>query len=121
MLFEEKLNVILARRDELEALLGAGGGADGDSFVKMSKELSSLREVVPAIEEYQKAQKDMAFAQEMMNGADDDEMKAMAQEEFHALKDRLPELERHLKILLLPKDDADDKNAILEEIGRAHV
>ena len=114
MLFEEKLNVILARRDELEALLGAGGGADGDSFVKMSKELSSLREVVPAIEEYQKAQKDMAFAQEMMNGADDDEMKAMAQEEFHALKDRLPELERHLKILLLPKDDADDKNAILE-------
>lgn len=114
MLFEEKLNVILARRDELEALLGSGGGADGDSFVKMSKELSSLREVVPAIEEYQKAQKDMAFAQEMMNGADDDEMKAMAQEEFHALKDRLPELERHLKILLLPKDDADDKNAILE-------
>lgn len=114
MLFEEKLNVILARRDELEALLGAGGGSDGDSFVKMSKELSSLREVVPAIEEYQKAQKDMAFAQEMMNGADDDEMKAMAQEEFHALKDRLPELERHLKILLLPKDDADDKNAILE-------
>lgn len=114
MLFEEKLNVILARRDELEALLGAGGGADGDSFVKMSKELSSLREVVPAIEEYQKAQKDMAFAQEMMNGADDDEMKAMAQEEFHALKDRLPELERHLKILLLPKDDADDKNVILE-------
>lgn len=114
MLFEEKLNVILARRDELEALLGVGGGADGDSFVKMSKELSCLREVVPAIEEYQKAQKDMAFAQEMMNGADDDEMKAMAQEEFHALKDRLPELERHLKILLLPKDDADDKNAILE-------
>ena len=114
MLFEEKLNVILARRDELEALLGSGGGADGDSFVKMSKELSSLRAVVPAIEEYQKAQKDMAFAQEMMNGADDDEMKAMAQEEFHALKDRLPELERHLKILLLPKDDADDKNAILE-------
>ena len=114
MLFEEKLNVILARRDELEALLGAGGGVDGDSFVKMSKELSSLREVVPAIEEYQKAQKDMAFAQEMMNDADDDEMKAMAQEEFHALKDRLPELERHLKILLLPKDDADDKNAILE-------
>ena len=114
MLFEEKLNVILARRDELEALLGAGGGVDGDSFVKMSKELSSLREVVPAIEEYQKAQKDMAFAQEMAESADDDEMKAMAQEEFYALKERLPELERHLKILLLPKDDADDKNAILE-------
>lgn len=113
--FEEKLGIVLARHEELEALLGSGDNIDGEAFVKMSKELSSLKEIVPAIEEYQKAQKDMLSAREMMDEAGDDaEMRAMAQEEFYALKEKMPSLEQNLKILLLPKDAVDDKNAILE-------
>lgn len=114
MSFEEKLSVILARHEELESLLGAGGG-DGDSFVKMSRELATLREVVPAIEAYRRAQKNMADAADLMaNAGNDAEMKKMAEEEYYALKDALPDLEKNLKILLLPKNETDDKNAILE-------
>src|SRR3546814_12652466 len=46
--------------------------------------------------------------------ASDPEMRALAESEFHGLKERLPDLEHELKILLLPKDEADARNALLE-------
>jgi peptide chain release factor 1 len=50
----------------------------------------------------------------MTDNASDAEMKSLAEQEFHQLKARLPELEREIQLLLLPKDAADEKNAILE-------
>jgi peptide chain release factor 1 len=50
----------------------------------------------------------------MMTDGDDPEMKSLAESEFFALKERLPELEKQVQIMLLPKDVADEKNAILE-------
>src|SRR3546814_18501471 len=50
----------------------------------------------------------------MADPASDAEMRALAEREFHCLKERLPDLEHELKILLLPKDEADARNAILE-------
>ena len=113
MSFEEKLNVVLARNDELEALLGAN--PDGETFVKLSKELAGLKDVVEAIKAYKKAFQDVADTQALLDDPDlDAEMRALAHEELQAAKDRLPELEKQLKILLLPKNAVDEKNAILE-------
>ena len=113
MSFEEKLNVVLARNDELEALLGAN--PDGETFVKLSKELAGLKDVVEAIKAYKKAFQDVEDTQALLDDPDlDAEMRALAHEELQAAKDRLPELEKQLKILLLPKNAVDEKNAILE-------
>ena len=113
MSFEEKLDVVLARSEELEALLGAN--PDGETFVKLSKELAGLKDVVEAIKAYKSAQRDVADAQALLDDPDmDAEMRALAHEEVQAAKDRLPELEKQLKILLLPKNAVDEKNAILE-------
>lgn len=115
MSFEEKLNVVLARHEELESLLGTGEGIDGETFVKLSKELAGLKDVVHAIQAYQAAQREMADAEVMSEDASlDAEMRSMAQEEYYAVKEKLPELEKQLKILLLPKNEVDEKNAILE-------
>ena len=110
--FDEKLNVVLARHDELEALLAEG--ADGGDFVRLSKELAGLEDVVSAIKAYQKAKNDLADAQNMLREADDPDMRALAQEECQALKDALPDIENDLKLLLLPKNAVDEKNAIIE-------
>jgi len=107
---------VLTRHAELSAMLaGEGGTTDSASFVKMSKELSELDPVVAGVQALRQLQSEMADAAQMMTdpGADP-EMKAMAEEEFYALKERLPILEREVQISLLPKDEADDKNAILE-------
>ena len=115
MSFEEKLDVVLARHEELEALLGSGDNVDGETFVKLSKELAGLKEIVAAIHDYKKILSDMAGAQALLDDPEtDDEMRSMAHDEIYAAKERLPEQEKRLKILLLPKNAVDEKNAILE-------
>lgn len=115
MSFEEKLDVVLTRHEELEALLGSGEGVDGETFVKLSKELAGLKDVVGAIQAYKKAVADMDEAQAMLDDPETDpEMRSMAHDEIYAAREKLPELEKQLKILLLPKNAVDEKNAILE-------
>ncbi|MCQ2965704.1 MAG: peptide chain release factor 1 [Alphaproteobacteria bacterium] len=114
MAFEEKLNTILARSEELEALLGSGE-ADADTFVKLSKELAGLKDVVEAIKEYKTAIKQIEDDQAMIDDPEmDAELKAMAKDELYEIKNNLPAIEKNLKILLLPKNAVDEKNAILE-------
>ncbi len=110
MQIEEKLKAITKRYDEIQDTL-ASGEIEGQAFVKMSKELSSLEELVAVANEWEKATNDMKDAELLMQ---DPEMKAMAQEEYYELKEKIPELEQQIKILLLPKDEADSKNVILE-------
>jgi len=107
---------VLARHAELSAMLaGEGGSTDSGSFVKMSKELSELDPVVEGVKALRQLQAEMAEAEQMKDDASADaDMRALAEEEFYALKERLPVLEREVQISLLPKDEADDKNAILE-------
>jgi peptide chain release factor 1 len=96
------------RYDELREQLAAG---DTQSFAKLSKELSDLEPIVEAINALNKARTDMAEAEAMMA---DPDMRELAAEEFYALKETLPALERDIQVMLLPKDEADEKNAILE-------
>lgn len=106
----EKLKVLKSRHEELAALMSSGGLA-GDQFVKLSKEYADLSPVVEAFDTYQKALADQVDLQSMMS---DPEMKAMAEAEFYAIKEKIPALERQLKLALIPKDTADARNAILE-------
>jgi peptide chain release factor 1 len=111
MNLEPQFDKVLYRHDEVGAQLSSGEGLDSQSFQRLSKELAELDPVVDAIRAFRKARDDMAAAAEMMN---DPDMKDLAEEEFFALKERLPALEREVQIMLLPKDEADEKNAILE-------
>ena len=115
MSLEEKLSRVMARADELRDTLAAADGLSSDDIVRMSKEFSELEPIVQRIEEFRSARDELVDLTELMqDGGGDPEMKAMAEEEFHALKARMPELEREIQIALLPKDEADEKNAILE-------
>jgi peptide chain release factor 1 len=116
MLPEEKLKMIQARFEELEAAMaGEMGDVAADDFVKMSREYSDIKPVVDAIQKYQETRSELAGLQEMLSGDDTDaEMREMAQLECEELKSLIPDLEHSIKLQLLPKDDADEKNAILE-------
>ncbi len=110
MSMNEKLSRIRGRHEELAALMSAGN-LSGEEFSKMSMEYAELSPVVEAIEEYESAVSDKADLQELLS---DPEMKEMAGEELRALEKRLPALEHGIRLVLIPKDEADSKNAILE-------
>ena len=106
----QKLDQIVSRHAELQAQL-SGGALDSQKFVAASKEYADLGPLVEAVNELRKAERELKDTEAM---AADPDMKAMAEEEAGELKKRIPELERAVKRMLLPKDAADDKNAILE-------
>ena len=115
MNLNEKLDQIVSRHRELSELMSTGEAGNSDDFVRMSKEFAELDPLVGAIGELRAAQREAADLAGLIADPDSDrEMKALATEEFEAAKKRIPELERSLQIMLLPRDAADEKNAILE-------
>jgi len=109
MIFEHKLDRILSRAEELRFMLS--GQLNGESFVKASKELAELEPIEARIAELRSAEKARAEAETLLA---DPDMKGLAEAELETLKQRLPDLEFSLKLALLPKDEADDRSAILE-------
>lgn len=110
----EKLANVVNRYNELEALI-AEPTVTAENLVKMNKELANLAPVVDAINDYNKAKQSFTEAEEIMNDASmDKEMKDLAEAEYYQIKEELPKKEKEIKILLLPKDVDDEKNAILE-------
>ena len=86
-----------------------------EEFARLSKEFSDLTPVVEAISELRRVKDETADLTSLIAEPETDaEMKDMAEEEFAQLKEKVPELEEKLRVMLLPKDLADDKNAILE-------
>ncbi len=115
MKLDEKLDQIISRHEELSTLMSAGDVGASDEFVRMSREYAELDPVVAAISELRYAQHEARDLGELIADARTDaEMKALAEEEFAELAARIPKLERNLQVMLLPKDAADEKNAILE-------
>jgi peptide chain release factor 1 len=111
---DDKFDKVLARHDELRDALAAGT-ADSGSFARLSKEYSDLEPIAAAISELKRAKAEAAdLAAMIADPAGDAEMKELAEEEFQELTRRIPELERKVQLSLLPKDEADEKNAILE-------
>ncbi|WP_033068413.1 peptide chain release factor 1 [Thalassospira australica] len=109
-----KLEGVTRRFDELNALLSSGE-LDGDGFSKLSREHAELAPVVEAIEAYKKLLNDLKEAEEILADPNGDrDMREMAEAEKYEILEKLPEAERQMKLMLIPKDSADTKNAILE-------
>lgn len=114
MNFDEKLAGVVTRFEEVQALLGSPETST-DELVKLNKEIAVLEPVVAAINNYNKQMQAFKDAEEMMADATlDKEMRDLAEMEYYELKEKLPVLEKEIKVLLLPKEEDDEKNAILE-------
>lgn len=115
MSLAEKLHTVIARHAELSAKMAGGADGDADSFQSMAKEYAELTPLVEKCAELKDAESEAADLRSLLEDADsDEEMRNLASEELEALSQRIPELERALQLLLLPKDEADEKDAILE-------
>ena len=115
MKLEEKLDRLVARRDELNEIMSRAAAADTQAFVRMSKEYAELAPVVACIEELASTRREIEELDAMISEAGEDaEMRALAAEERTAVVEKLAAAEHRLNVLLLPKDEADEKNAIIE-------
>lgn len=88
--------------------------ADMKRYVKLNKEYSDLEKVVNAEKKYKNALESIAGAKEIISTEDDAELKEMARMELDELEPQIPEMEEAIKVLLLPADPEDGKNAVLE-------
>ncbi|HKR20374.1 MAG TPA: peptide chain release factor 1 [Stellaceae bacterium] len=109
--FDAKLDRLVARHAELNAAM-ADPARTGE-FAKLAKEYSELTAIVEAITALRQIEAEQQSLEELAGGGDA-EMKKLAEAELDSVKKRLPALEEQVKTLLLPKDEADEKNAILE-------
>lgn len=115
MSLSEKLQKLIERRQLLEERLSVAHTLSSEEFVKLSKEHAEVLPVAEAALRLQNAQREFDDLQVMIKDpALDTEMKHIAQEEIEQLKHRIPEIEHEIKVLLLPKDEADERNAIIE-------
>jgi peptide chain release factor 1 len=116
--FREKMATLDRRHEELGALLGTAEVINKRAeFMKLSREHAELDPLVAAWKAYQKLVADLAAAKQMADAESDPELREMAREEMKQLEDQRGGAEHDLKILLLPKDPNDGKNAILEIRG----
>ena len=115
MNLEENLDRVVSRYRELGDLMTHHDDPGSQDYTRMAKEYADLAPVVEAIESLHGARHELEDLEALRHDPDSDsEMRKMAEEEFYALKERLPEIEREVMLLLLPKDEADSRNAILE-------
>ena len=111
----DKLEDLLRKYEEIMNELSAPETANNqDRFRALMKEQSDLTPIVNAYKEYRKCNQDIEDSLAMLEEESDAEMREMLKEELSDAKDRVEELEKELKILLLPKDPNDDKNVIVE-------
>ncbi len=87
------------------------GNLAGDAFVKASKELAEIEPIETHIRTLREAEKSRAEAEAMLA---DPDMKPLAEAELESIKQEIPQLEIALRLALLPRDEADDRSAILE-------
>ena len=111
----EKLKKLKERYEKLaEELADPNAMDDLGNWKKRVKEHAELEEIVHEFDAYTKDLKERDFCREMLESHPDPEMKELVQDELEELETRLENREETLKLLLLPKDENDDKNVILE-------
>lgn len=87
---------------------------DATRFRNLMKEQSDLAPIVEAFKEYKQCKQNVEDSLMMLEEESDEEMRELAKEELNESKNRIEELEKEMKILLLPKDPNDEKNVIVE-------
>lgn len=113
MSFEKKIDALIARHKELGEAVSSPDTLKSGEFAKFSKEYSDLTPIIETALALRAATQELEDAKALINGKDA-EMRELALEEKAQLDKLIPKLTEDLQILLLPKDEADAKNAILE-------
>ena len=114
----EKLEGLVARFEEVSTLITDPAViADQKRYVKLTKEYKELGDLMNARKEYMQVLRGIEEAKEIIANETDQEMREMAREELDACQARQPELEEQIKLLLVPADPQDGRNAILEIRG----
>ena len=109
-----KLESLERKYEDLERSLAAPDVfEDQDRYRKLTKAHADLQEVVELFRRYKSLEQNLKDNQELEHDADPD-IRAMAQEEIHAIEAELPGIEHALKVALLPTDPLDEKNILLE-------
>ena len=111
----EKLDGLTARFEEVSTLITDPSViADQQRYVRLTKEYKELENLMTAKKEYEELLTNLDGSKQILLSEDDAEMKELAREEVAACEARIPQLEEEIKIMLVPKDPEDSKNAILE-------
>jgi len=112
----KKLDAVAGKYDELTRLLSDPSvAADHQKYQKYSKERSDIEDIVQQYRAYRDVLRQIKEATEIsQDKSADPEMRAMADAELKELEPRVPEMEKELRLLLVPKDPRDDKNIFLE-------
>jgi peptide chain release factor 1 len=115
VILEEKLERVVARLAELSSLVAEHPDPGSNGYSDMLKELADLTPVVERIEELRRVRGELNDVEDLLGDPESDkDLRTLAASERQSLQARIPELEHELKLLLLPKDEADERNAILE-------
>ena len=106
----ERIDQLLAKKAQLSSAMAAGD-LDPSEFVALSKEYAEVEPIAEVAAELKRLRDERADLADML---EDPEMRAMAEEEAERIDKALPGVERRLALLMLPKDSADEKPAMLE-------
>lgn len=113
-----KLEGVKQRFDEVQKLVNDPDAmSDMKRYVALNKEFKELEPLIHTYEEYKTVLANIDEAKEILKTETDEEMRLMAKEELDSLTESLPAREEEIKIMLLPKEAEDDKNAIVEIRG----
>jgi peptide chain release factor 1 len=114
-LIVEKLEGVKTRFVEVGELLTRQDVlSDMDRYIKLNKEYKGLQPIIEAYEKYKLALSNVASTKELLAGEKDEEMREMAKAELEQLNASIPEMEEEIKLLLIPVDPEDEKNAVME-------
>ena len=114
MIPEKTIEELISRHSSLEKDL-ASGNVDKKLFAEKSKEYSDLNEIVNSAKKYASYKNDKIELEKILNDKNsDEELMKMAHTELSDLYSQFEKNEKKLKLFLLPKDEADKKNAIIE-------
>jgi peptide chain release factor 1 len=91
--------------------------ADMKKFVQLNKDYKELQPIIAAGLEYEKMVEELAQAKDILMNEKDEDLKEMAKEEIASIEPKLPEMEQNIKLLLIPADPDDSKNAMVEIRG----
>src|SRR4051812_10159428 len=109
----ERMDQVVKRFDMLEALMAAGPGPE--DYVRMASEYSEIQDVAIQVRALRAAEGERRDLEAMIaDPATDRDMRALAEADLPALEERIETLQSAIQLLLLPRDEADEKNAILE-------
>ncbi|RVA94583.1 peptide chain release factor 1 [Mesorhizobium sp. M7A.F.Ca.CA.004.01.1.1] len=109
----DRMDQVVKRFEMLEAQMSAGPAPD--AYVRMASEYAEIQDMVAKVRALRLAEREQADLEAMLaDKGTDAEMRALAEAELPEIEERIEALQKDIQILLLPRDAADDKNAILE-------